>query len=154
MKNTLDHCLLGLIVCIGLGLMGFNAVWSWAQCPNYGTERIRCPTAPPDIFNGTCGIEYNGINYVPTGGTRSALNINGLKQVEGYAITANETAPCYFIQICILVTESYNATKYAQLKARGVNVIHITNTNELIYPDHLFQYFTHFPSYTASPCVC
>ena len=34
MKNSWDYCLLGLVVCIGLGLAGFNAVWSWADCPN------------------------------------------------------------------------------------------------------------------------
>lgn len=34
MKNALDYCLLGLVVCIGLGLMGVNVVLVLAQCPD------------------------------------------------------------------------------------------------------------------------
>ena len=60
MKNTLDHCLLGLVVCIGLGLVGFNATWSLAAiCPNEKEARGIC-TSCTEMY-----IECLAQNYQP-----------------------------------------------------------------------------------------
>lgn len=60
MKNLCDRCLLGLAIAVGTALMGFNAVWSWASCPNTiatsapctsDTCLLGCPLDPILIYN-------------------------------------------------------------------------------------------------------
>jgi len=153
MKNTLDYCLLGLIVCIGLGLMGFNAVRGWAECPNFGTESVRCPDAPPDYDNGDCGLQFVGGVLTVKGGMLSASNVNILKEnVEGYAISSNQSTRCYRKKICGIAELPYSLQLWNDMD-RIVGLDKYRDGNVIKYSTTTYNDVDYFPSYEASPCA-
>jgi len=88
MKNSFDYCLLGLIVCIGLGLMGFNAVLVLAQCRNEmvvtgpcttDTCLVACPIKAP-IVNGEFKCPEIDGAAVAEGKFASEVDSNSYKQ--------------------------------------------------------------------------
>ena len=99
MKNVWDRCLLGLVVCIGLGLAGFNVVLVVAQCPDEKPEIFPCtsdtclpgcPIWPEVDIDGKVSCQGTDGGAVAWGNFTTISVPNSNKQ----AIKTNKLAPC------------------------------------------------------------
>ena len=106
MKNSWDYCLLSLVVFIGLGLAGFNAVWSWADCPNQKEAYGICTSCSELYFPCNPGLvdPSNPLSGLICTGGGLQVNSNGAFGVTGATGSRATNAGsewCTIIHSCI-----------------------------------------------------
>ena len=116
---------------------------------------VRCPDAPADYDNGSCGIAVYGYRVSPEGGKLSAWDIDDFKSnVLGSAISGNEDAPCYTETICTIETVPVNK-ELADYLYQLYHYLYVDPgpNGSITYPVTTPNTVNYFPSYSAGPCA-
>jgi len=137
MKNVLDRCLLGLVICIGLGLLGGNTILVVAQyfCTDEVAIRVPCTS---DTCLPACSTQYvsnqvgEGIwSYECKGesGAAVAFGYFGKEHIPGSKklVLEDYLAPCTILieaQDCKITSTTRNGVVYMWCEAQSDAILY------------------------------